>query len=380
MKEIRHGNENRYFLFFKFNSRLNEIVRQIAGCKYSNSYRAWHLPAVKSNLSLLYSAFKNTAWVDTRSVSATSLVIGITHEAAMKDKIETTIIPRPVLPLLNPNVLPQVEDFKKWMRSRRYSESTISTYVDGINVFLKYFHHKSPDEIDNKDIIDFNNDYILKYNCSASYQNQIINAVKLFFRICGSQKLNPELIYRPKRPKLLPNVLSKEEVKMILNASQNIKHRVMLSLIYACGLRCGELLRLKPEHVDSKRGLLIIKQAKGRKDRITPLGAKTIELLREYAATCKPLHYLFEGQTRGEMYDARSLQQVLKNSVIKAGVEKPVTLHWLRHSYATHLLENGTDLRYIQEILGHSSSRTTEIYTHVSTRNIQQITSPFDYL
>ncbi len=154
----------------------------------------------------------------------------------------------------------------------------------------------------------------------------------------------------------------------------------MLSLIYACGLRCGELLRLKPEHVDSKRNLLIIKQSKGRKDRIVPLSGKILELLRGYFVAYKPVTYLFEGQRAGTMYDERSLQNVLKTHVQRAEIKKPVTLHWLRHSYATHLLESGTDLRYIQEILGHTSSRTTEIYTHVSNQHIQKITSPFDNL
>ena len=154
----------------------------------------------------------------------------------------------------------------------------------------------------------------------------------------------------------------------------------MLSLIYSCGLRCGELLRLKPEHVDSKRSLLIIKQAKGRKDRIAPLSNKTITLLREYFIAFKPSVYLFEGCNRGEPYDERSLQQVLKQGLRKAQINKPITLHWLRHSYATHLLEGGTDLRYIQEILGHSRSTTTEIYTHVSTKGIQNVISPFDTL
>ncbi len=194
------------------------------------------------------------------------------------------------------------------------------------------------------------------------------------------KKLQPELIHRPKCPKLLPNVLSKEEVKQIFDKTSNLKHKAMLSLIYACGLRCGELLKLKFEHVDTKRNLLIIKQAKGRKDRIVPLSAKILSLLIEYYKTFKPKIYLFEGQTQGVMYDERSLQLVLKTNILKANIKKPVTLHWLRHSYATHLLENGTDLRYIQELLGHSSSRTTEIYTHVSTQNLQKITSPFDYL
>lgn len=187
-------------------------------------------------------------------------------------------------------------------------------------------------------------------------------------------------IHRPKRAKVLPNVLSKEEVKLILNAHSNIKHKMMLSLIYSCGLRCGELLALKPAHIDSKRNLVLLKNAKGQKDRIAPLSPKILELLREYYNLFKPSTYLFEGQIKGQPYDDRSLQQVLKQALKKVGITKPVSSHWLRYSFATHLLESGTDLRYIQELLGHSSSKTTEIYTHVSTKSIQQIKSPFDDL
>jgi len=154
----------------------------------------------------------------------------------------------------------------------------------------------------------------------------------------------------------------------------------MLSLIYSCGLRCGELLALQPVHIDSKRNIVLLKNAKGKKDRIVPLSPKILAMLRDYYKMFKPKTFLFEGQTPGLAYDARSLQQVLKQALIKTKITKPVTLHWLRHSYATHLLESGTDLRYIQELLGHNSSKTTEIYTHVSTKSIQQIKSPFDDL
>ena len=208
----------------------------------------------------------------------------------------------------------------------------------------------------------------------------MVNAIKLFFNKIENSFIQIGNIHRPKRAKTLPNVLSKEEVKMLLEAPKNIKHKAMLSLIYSCGLRSGELIRLKPEHIDSKRNLLIIKSAKGNKDRITPLSTKIIELLRTYYKLFRPKNYLFEGATIGAPYDERSLQNVLKQSVGKTSIKKPVTLHWLRHSYATHLLENGTDLRYIQEILGHSSSKTTEIYTHVSTKSIQKIISPYDFL
>lgn len=153
----------------------------------------------------------------------------------------------------------------------------------------------------------------------------------------------------------------------------------MLSLIYSCGLRRGELLNLKLTDIDSKRNLVIVRMAKGRKDRIVPLSEKITLILREYYMACKPRLWLFEGQ-KEDKYCEESLAKVFKNALFKAGIIKPASLHWLRHSYATHLLENGTDLRYIQELLGHSSSKTTEIYTHVSTKSIQNVKSPFDDL
>jgi integrase/recombinase XerD len=154
----------------------------------------------------------------------------------------------------------------------------------------------------------------------------------------------------------------------------------MLSLIYACGLRRSELLNLTLKDVQSDRNLLFIRQSKGKKDRLLPLSMKLLDLLRTYYKIFKPKQWLFEGEREGNKYSEKSLENVMKQSLQKAGIQKKASLHWLRHSYATHLLENGTDLRYIQELLGHSSSRTTEIYTHVSTKNIQQIRTPFDDL
>ncbi len=246
--------------------------------------------------------------------------------------------------------------------------------------FLVFYRDKSVAEISNDDVIVYNNDYIFRKNLSPSYQNQIVNAIKLFFQTIRETKIIVDKVHRPKRTKVLPNVLSKEEVKLILNAHSNLKHKMMLSLIYSCGLRCGELLALQPVHIDSKRKIVLLKNAKGKKDRIAPLSLKILEMLREYYTLFKPEKYLFEGQIKGEPYNDRSLQQVLKQALKKTKITKPVTLHWLRHSYATHLLESGTDLRYIQELLGHSSSKTTEIYTHVSTKSLEQIKSPFDDL
>lgn len=341
-KIITHRKEKRIAVYFEKNIDLIARIKQIEGARWSQTIKAWHIPATLENRIRFKIGSKT----------------GIPSEEG----------------------LDQMEKFKQWMRSKRYSESTVTTYSEALKWFLVFYREKPLTEITNEDVIVYNNEYVLKNNFSASYQNQIVNAVKLFFQTIRDTKMLVDKIHRPKRAKVLPNVLSKEEIKLILNAHSNLKHKMMLSLIYSCGLRCGELLALQPVHIDSNRNIVLLKNAKGKKDRIAPLSPKILEMLREYYTLFKPSKYLFEGKLKGEPYDDRSLQQVLKQALQKAGITKPVTLHWLRHSYATHLLESGTDLRYIQELLGHNSSKTTEIYTHVSTKSIQQIKSPFDDL
>ena len=342
-KLIKYKGIARISVAFEKNIELIARIKTIEGSRWSQSLGVWHIPDTEENRL----RFK----LPLHSISTPS---------------EEGIL--------------QIEKFKQWLLSKRYSPSTIKTYSEALKSFLIFYREKPIAEISNEDVIIYNNEYILKNNLSASYQNQIVNAIKLFFQTIRETKMLVDKIHRPKRSKLLPNVLSKEEIKLILNVHNNIKHKMMLSLIYSCGLRCGELLALKPVHIDSKRNIVLLKNSKGQKDRIVPLSPFILEMLREYYKIFKPKTYLFEGQNIGLPYDARSLQLILKQALQKTGITKPATLHWLRHSYATHLLESGTDLRYIQELLGHSSSKTTEIYTHVSTKSIQQIKSPFDDL
>jgi integrase/recombinase XerD len=368
LEKGRHREQEVLKILFEKNESLQYALRPLNGLRWSKTMACWYVPIRNGLNTELFALLKGKAWLDYSAL-----------------KVPTEITPAAVEPEKLPIQLPaetqgKIEEFTRWMRSKRYSPSTIGTYQDALKCFLNFYKHKRPEDIQNRDLVAFNNDYILKQGLSNSYQNQVVNAVKLFFRTVESRQINPELIHRPKRQKVLPNVLSKEEVKLILMALSNLKHRAMLSLIYSCGLRCGELLNLKPSDLDSNRGLIIIRMGKGRKDRIVPLSPKIHELLKSYSSAHPSVHYLFEGQKAGEKYDERSLQQVLKHAVTKAGISKPVTLHWLRHSYATHLLESGTDLRYIQELLGHRSSKTTEIYTHVSRSMIQSIVSPFDTL
>jgi integrase/recombinase XerD len=340
---IKHRGESRIAVYFEKSPDRIARIKQQEGSRWSQTLGAWHLPD--------------------------------TLENRMKFQIAEIPTKRPSM-----EGICQIEKFKYWLLSKRYSDRTITTYTEALKTLLTFYNDKALVEINNEDVIRYNNEYILENNLSASYQNQVVNAIKLFFSSIRETKIEIDKIHRPKRAKVLPNVLSKEEVKSILEAPNNLKHKAMLCLIYSCGLRCGELLALRPVHIDSERNIVLLINAKGKKDRIVPLSPKILDMLRTYFVAYKPTTYLFEGQIKGRPYDDRSLQQVLKQSIKKAGITKPVTLHWLRHSYATHLLESGTDLRYIQELLGHNSSRTTEIYTHVSTKSLQQIKSPFDDL
>ena len=204
-----------------------------------------------------------------------------------------------------------------------------------------------------------------------------MNALKLYFKTIHEKNIDIDKIHRPKREKVLPNVLSKEEVFKIIDLTKNLKHKTLLALIYSAGLRISEALAMKPNDIDSARMLIHIKNAKGKKDRYTLLSEKILLLLREYYTIYKPKEYLFEGQFGGQ-YSSRSAQTILKEAVKRAGINKPVSLHTLRHSFATHLLESGTDLRYIQDLLGHSSPKTTMIYTHVSSTSLKKIKNPFD--
>lgn len=342
-KLILHKSENRIAIYFEKNARLIQRIKEFEDARWSAKKKVWHLP----------DNFYNREHFN---------IIPYGNTVPAPEGVE------------------QLQKFKQWLSSRRYSPSTIKTYTEALKSFLVFYREKAIKDITNDDVIMYTNDFLLKNKLSASYQNQIINSIKLYFSTIRETKINIEKVHRPKRAKVLPNVLSKEEVKRILEAHTNIKHKMMLCLIYSCGLRCGELLALKPLDIDSKRNLILLKNAKGKKDRIVPLSPKILTMLRDYYLLYKPKNYLFEGQIIGKPYAARSLQLTLKQALVKVKIKKPVTLHWLRHSYATHLLESGTDLRYIQELLGHNSSKTTEIYTHVSTKNIQQIKSPFDDL
>ena len=282
--------------------------------------------------------------------------------------------------VLGPDARADLARFRNWLESRRFPDTTIRTYTSMMETFLKFVAPREASQCTADDLVRMVNDYILPRGLSYSYQNQLISAVKKFYKEVCSNTIDPGTFSRPRARHKLPNVLSKDEVKRVLAAPMNEKHRVILSLIYGCGLRRSEAIMLEPQDIDRDRMLLSVRQAKGFKDRIVPISPKLVELVDSYLKRYRPVLYLFEGQRQGDRYSAASVEKIFRVACTKAGIRKKITLHGLRHSYATHLLEAGTDLRYIQELLGHRSSKTTEIYTHVTEKSIQKIRSPFDDL
>jgi integrase/recombinase XerD len=374
LERAMHRDAAVIFLHMDHDKDLHTIARGLKGRRFSGTRGAWYVEEKAGLRDELVKVFKGTANIGWQEQETATRAM-MDQPAVPAKKVFTGELGE--IDLIRKD---RVEKFRRWMASKRYSESTIATYAEALVIFLRYFHQKPVDEISNEDLVAFNNNYILRNKLSSSYQNQVVNAVKLFFGNMERRKMEPDLIHRPRRQHVLPNVLSKEEVKKLLEECRNLKHRTMLSLIYSAGLRCGELIGLKMRDMETDRELIVIRAGKGNRDRVVPLSPKIKLLLDNYIREYRPKEFVFEGWKANPQYDVRSLQQVLKKAVARAGIKKPVSLHWLRHSYATHLLESGTNLRYIQQLLGHKSSRTTDIYTHVSKHRLEHIRSPFDDL
>ena len=270
IESIEYEGKKRLALSFEYNSKLIALIKTIEGYKYSSSKKLWHYPNNEETLSAIKQTLQGVA--------------NITEE--------NLALP----PALNDEAKQKVKQYMQWLKSKRYSDSTIDTYTNALQAFLKFYNTKPVAEITNEDVIIFNNEFVLKYKLSASYQNQVINAIKLFFRTIQNRSIDVEQIHRPKKPFRLPSVLSLEEVELMLNSLANIKHKTMLALIYSVGLRRSELLNMEIKDVDSKRMLLTIKNGKGNKDRVVPLSETALDLLRNYYKIYKPKHYLFEGQ------------------------------------------------------------------------------------
>ncbi len=358
---INHKDQHNIIIKFFYNFKIKEALKTLEGVRWSMTHKSFYIRFSEENYKKLIVLIEDKKW-------------GYDQEKVLK-----YIKAKDQFFQYEKEHLKTINAFKKWMEQQRYSENTIKSYMSMLIIFFKHFYYKPAKDISEKDIIRFNHNKLMNSNYSYNAQNQMISAIKLFFRKYNNMRINSEFIERPVRQKYLPIVLSINEVENIINATRNLKHKVLLSVIYSAGLRIGETLNLQLSDIDSSRMLIRISQAKGNKDRYVPLSEKLVYYLREYFKIYRPQTYLFEGQYGGK-YTQSSARSILKRAQLIANINKRVTLHTLRHSFATHLLESGTDIRYIQELLGHNSPKTTMIYTHVSSQSLRNIKSPFDKL
>ncbi|WP_410004747.1 tyrosine-type recombinase/integrase [Aequorivita nionensis] len=271
-------------------------------------------------------------------------------------------------------------EFETLLKIKRYSPNTIITYVGLLQSFSDYIgEFQEIHRLDSKHLLQKIREVILDRSYAYTTQKQLLSALQLYLKEMHNREADFSTL-RPRSPqRVLPDILSLAEVKLILDKTENTKHKAMLTTIYALGLRSGELIDLQIAHLDGSRNMVFIKQAKGRKDRMLPFPEKLKNLLREYYKTHKPKKFLFEGQNGGP-YTAGSLRAVFKQAVKRTSIKKNVTLHSLRHAFATHLLESGTDLRIIQELLGHSTIKTTMLYTHLTNTHLLKVKSPLEFL
>jgi site-specific recombinase XerD len=363
-------------IYFRFSQEIKEIIKSLPGRRWSQEFRYWHISKQNFDLTIFIRKLESYAEIDFSALEAFDQgEYTPTHDLESLPEKEDPI-KRFEENHQRPRIQLPPEYLEKLIR-KRYSPNTIKTYSTYMKSFLEEFKDRELDTITTQEI----NDYILKLirtkGISPSQQNQRINAIKFYYEKVAGLDKQLYHIERPKKSRELPKVISEEEVLAILKATQNIKHKSIIAIIYSAGLRRSEAINLRKQDVFYDRKLIFIKGAKGKKDRNSVLGDYAAKILKEYLEEFKPNYWLFEGVNRNR-YSATSIVKVLKRGAFKAGIERNITPHMLRHSFATHLHEQGTDIRFIQIMLGHSSSKTTEIYTHVSKNSLAKIRSPLD--
>jgi integrase/recombinase XerD len=353
------GDDSRLLLSFPYDPETIHLIKTIPGARWDPGRKCWHIATINGPVEKLNYRFRGKL-----------VFVPVKHSSPAGDGDG---------PGAEAPQLPVPDEFVKTMKLKDLSIKTIKTYTSMLRLFLNYYKDRRPDDLTDEDIREYLLYAVDKKKVSQSYQNQAINAIKFYYEQVLGRPTRTYYLQRPKHESRLPSVLSEEEVLKILRHIGNLKHQAALSLIYSAGLRVGELINLKLADIDSTRNQIRICQGKGKKDRVSILSPNILDLLRKYYKEYRPKEWVFEGQA-GEQYSAGSVQAVFRRAKEDAGIKKNATVHTLRHSFATHLLERGTDLRYIQELLGHRSSRTTEIYTHVTEKGFKNIVSPFDNL
>jgi site-specific recombinase XerD len=267
------------------------------------------------------------------------------------------------------------QNYKHILDCSELSGTTKSMYLSAFMRFIKYFNYRHPVHINNEDIRDY---LLLHREKSTSLQDNMINTFKFFFERVHRYEISGKYIIRPRKKKFLPDHFSQEEIGAMISVTGNVKHKLLISVAYAAGLRRSEIRDLLITNIDLKKNRLLVKDAKGGKDRYTVLSGHLHKLLKKYLLEYQPAKYLFEGARKGKKYSESSMANVLKKAAKGAGIRRRVHLHMLRHSFATHLLEQGHDIRYVQELLGHENIKTTQRYTHIVSDALRTVVSPLD--
>ena len=387
---IFHRNEKRIRLQFNDYEPLNKLVKIIDGAKWSRTLKSWHIPCSKS----IYNNFKKELPEGYQLKEIKAIVdpvrVGneIAHPSFVPDKGQ--IIPQKLKARegkiysidIHPINQQALKKYLEGLQLKAYSASTIKTYKNEFVALLQVLKNKDVSTLTGDDIKRYMLYCINRLHLSENTMHSKLNALKFYFeKILHKEKMFFE-IPRPKKPLQLPKVLGEEELGRLFRALNNKKHKAILFAAYSAGLRVSEVASLKIKHIDSGRMQIIIEQAKGKKDRYVPLSPVLLDILRDYIKNYKPrpTEFLFESEQTKDGYPARTLQKIFQVAKQKAGIQKDVGIHSLRHSFATHLLEKGTDIRYIKDLLGHFNIKTTERYLHVSKKSLVNIISPLDDL
>jgi len=366
LKRIQHRKGNQIGMFFTYNDALIKVARTDLKATWSQTLNCWYILNNPKNLKQIFSAFKGFATIDSSALPFKK-AIPITTKTSLKS---TSLKP----PKINIEV---PKDFVLFMKRRRYSENTIKIYCSFLKGFMAYIDPKSLSAVSLNDIVRYQDYLVNRKKVAVSTQNQAINALKCYYEnIAGWDKFT-YTISRPRKEKQLPKVISESDVLRMIRICDNLKHKFIISMLYAAGLRMSELLNLRKQDILIEKNIIFVRSGKGKKDRTTLLAEHLKPMLYQYLKSYKPNYWLFEGPNRSK-YSSSSVNSIIKTMSKRAGITQNVSAHMLRHSFATHLLEQGLDLRYIQQLLGHGSSKTTEIYTHVSSKALANIKSPLD--
>lgn len=369
LKIVNHRGAEQLLIYFWHDAHVSDIIRSMGG-RYSATHGSWYVRHSEAQVKFLkeHLADYHIVWRPRDQPITEQTKKHRMAKGAASYRKE-----------LSADQEQEIVLYEQYLRVQRYSKSTIEAYLTFLRSFLGFSSPKQSAYITLSDIHKYNYEVVIKNNYSISYQRQFIGAVKLFFNYVVHCSFDTDDLERPRKSRTLPIVLSKEEIRQILVCTTNLKHKALLSTIYGAGLRIGEVLKLRINDIDPDRLQIHVRAGKGKKDRYVKMSKANMLVLRRYLTAYAPYRFLFEGPGR-KQYSNSSVRQLLKAACKRAGISKRVTPHTLRHSYATHLLELGVDLRYVQAFLGHRKPETTMIYTHISSEKVDQMVNPLDEL